>query len=202
MHYVDADPDWSVWVDAPGPDLPDEAPVDVRAWATRTAEAVLADAGDAPDAELRERLVRLLELTGSPGYPAGDEWVAKWLHLPSPDAVPLPLVLELHVAEDGDDEAGTLRRLVGADGGARTVEPPVVEEVSTPLGPGLRALAYGQSGAGVDERLTALLSYAWATRLDDVDVYVRLWAAGDPTVVAAAGLDVDALAATLEVRQA
>ncbi|GAB3691575.1 hypothetical protein GCM10028814_32850 [Angustibacter aerolatus] len=203
MQFVDADPDWAVWLPAPLPAELDDEPVDERTWAEQTAAVVLSDAG-LPDAapDDRERLTRLLALAGARGFPA-QGWLQKWLHLPAWDDVPLPVMLTLLGPDDvgGDDERAVLELLVGA-GHPAVVEAPVVEPVRGGLGDGVRAISYGESVGEDGAVLTAMLSYAWRVELDGEPVYVRLWTSFDPGRVIAAADDVEALATSLTVRSA
>jgi hypothetical protein len=200
--------DPSAWHPAPGPDgvVPGGArtPVSHHDWAEQLAARVWESAGVVPETSDLMRLVGLLEVVGDPQFPDDDRlpdedagWSRKWVHLPYPGELPLPLLLAYGPAHG--DRAATLRRLVCADD-PQAVEPPVVEEVATPAGPAVRGMAYlSEAGRGRRGDLLAALSYAWRLRVREQDVDVRLWTAFDTGRVESAARDIDAAAQALRV---
>jgi hypothetical protein len=198
LEFVDVDID--VWLRAPSPwHLQPDGPSDEE-WATRLTDAVWTGADPAPEAADRERTRRLLLAAGSREYPGpASGWAWKYLHLPAPVDEPVPALVAFLPPDAPREEA--LRSLVRADD-PTCVEPPMVEEVETPIGTALRALAYHVTAdADGEESLLATLSYAWRAEDPAGDpsaaLDVRLWTGYTPDRVIAMADDVEQLARSL-----
>ena len=200
VDFVGVDTD--VWLRAPSPwHLQPDGPGDEE-WADLVTDAVWTGADPPPSAGERERTRRLLLLAGRRDDPAPESgWAVKFLHLPQPDDLPVPALVAFLPPEGSREDS--LRLLVRADDPS-CVEPPVVEEVTTPLGTALRAVAYHVTAdEDGSESLLATLSYAWRSE-DPADgsgdagtIDVRLWAGYTPDRVIAMAEDVERLARSL-----
>lgn len=179
------DPECWMWV-------PDEFPVgeldDVRDWAAMMAQACWNDSDLVPRendvAELTDVLVACAEK-----YPTLYPSYRLYLHLRDPRDVPLALFTgAMDIEGDRDTE---LRALTWADD-ENVVEPPIVEEFSTPhLGTGLRVLRYAKDPE--DDSIIAGLRYAWRVEEEGVDVLL-FTACPDLGRLLKAVDDIDALA--------
>lgn len=207
---LDPEPDLSVWVPCLQPSDIDSGEMPLAEWVETMATSFWAGDDDSPDPVDLERIRRLLAHLGDQEYPSWDPWwQVKWLHCPSPGDIPLAVCLSDIPAQDGGSEE-ELRSWLRV-GDPAVVEEPIVQEIVTPLGRGLRALAYHRvpvpvegEGDGVVDELWATLSYVW--RSEDHDVtpepavsIIRLSTAWEIGRVIQAEDDIEALAQTLRV---
>ena len=119
-------------------------------------------------------------LVGSQDFPSIDSmWMDKWIHYPDRDDMPLPVMISDHDVEDdgSDDELQAYLRV----GDPLVIEEPIVEEVHTALGRGLRAMAYSQFEEQCKVVINATLAYVWRVETEDDLSITRLWAMDDPT---------------------
>jgi len=197
MHLDFVDVDRNVWLLAPpsrrvAPDGPG-----VEEWAARWAWRVWSGAPGGPAD--RDRTRQLLLNVASRDYPPERTgWCLKYVHLPAPEAEPVPAMVSFLPPEGPTGH--TLRALV-RDGDPACVGPVTIAQITTPAGPALRGLSHqavpdphGRTGR------YATLAYAWRTRhprhrtraLD-----VLLWASWTPERILATAEDLDALARCL-----
>jgi hypothetical protein len=197
-HYL-VDPDYSIWVPALRPALFEGGDLDLEHWAAKIAASSWAE-GICPDPQDLERIRRLLMLTGSQDFPSLDSmWMDKWIHYPDRDDVPLPVMISDHDVQDNgsDDELRAFLRV----GDPLVIEEPIVEEVHTALGRGLRALAYGELEVQGKVVINATLAYVWRVETEDDLSITRLWAMDNPTRILKAANDIHDLAMTLRLRE-
>ncbi|HZX99794.1 MAG TPA: hypothetical protein VFE92_09930 [Dermatophilaceae bacterium] len=113
--------------------------------------------------------------------------------------MPLPVMISDHDVEDdgSDDELRAYLRV----GDPLVIEEPIVEEVHTALGRGLRAMAYSQFEEQGKVVINATLAYVWRVETEDDLSITRLWAMDDPTRILKAADDIHNLAVTLRLRE-
>lgn len=190
------DVDWTVWVPAPPPPWVAEHPQPDEVWAAEYAQRVIDRAGRRPRGGELETVRQQLLLTGRRTHPGPETaWVWKALHVPVPLVDAVPAVVAVLPAQ-GDAEAD-LRAMARVDD-PTLVEPAVVDDVLTPLGPGLRSLAYVSAPTrdGGSE-LVATLTFAWRVDGAEGPRNVRLWFSWTPSRVVASAGDVERLALCL-----
>jgi hypothetical protein len=190
------DPDYRIWAPALRPVELEVLDVTLEAWAADVAGACWPE-GE-PDPDDYERVRRLLMILGDQDYPRCVPWQDKWIHFPDRDDIPLPVMLSDNDVEDdgSDDELRAYLRV----GDPLVIEEPIVEEVHTPLGRGLRGLAYSQIHEQGKVTIVATLAYVWRVEWPDDDVsIVRLYTMEDPTRILKATDDIHALAMTLRI---
>jgi hypothetical protein len=192
------DPDFHIWVPALRPIDLEGRDLTLEEWAAKVAGSSWAE-GVEPDPEAYERIRRLLMLVGNQDYPSSVPWEDKWIHYPDRDDMPLPVMIsDNDVEDDGSDEELNAYLRVGDP---LLIEDPIVEEVQTAMGRGLRALAYSPLHEQGQVNICATLSYAWRVEWPDNAVsIVRLYAMDDPTGILRAADDIHALAMTLRLR--
>jgi hypothetical protein len=167
---AEVDFDHGVWIELPFVWGEDTWP-DHRDWARELAEASWQDSGLTPGEFDVDNLALTLAMFAEKLPPGELPAHHVYLHLPDPGMMPLQVGLGVWDAE-GEREAA-LRHLAGADD-PDAVEPPIVEEFSTPhLGSGLRILRYCPLDPGTGA-LYAALDYAW--RVEEHATDVRLFA--------------------------
>jgi hypothetical protein len=196
-HYV-VDPDYNIWVPALRPAEFEAGDLDLEHWAAKIAASSWAE-GITPDPDDYERIRRLLMLAGSQDYPSIDSmWMDKWIHYPDRDDTPLPVMISDFDVEDNgsDDELRAHLRV----GDPLVLEDPIVEEVHTSLGRGLRALAYSQYEEQGKVVINATLAYVWRVETEDDLSVTQLWAIDAPARILKAVDDIQALAMTLRLR--
>jgi hypothetical protein len=189
------DPDYSIWAPGLRPVELEELDLTLEAWAAKVAGASW-PAGEEPDSEDYESVRRLLMLVGNQDYPSSVPWQDKWIHFPDRDDIPLPVMISDNNVEDNgsDDELRAYLRV----GDPLVIEEPIVEEVHTALGRGLRGLAYSQIHEEGKVSIIATLAYVWRVEWPDGDVsIVRLYTMEDPTRILKARDDIHDLAMTL-----
>jgi hypothetical protein len=191
------DPDFTIWAPALHPVLLEGRDLSLEQWATTIASSFWAE-GSTPDPDDFERVRRLLMLVGSQDYPSSVPWQDKWIHFPDRDDMPLAVLISDNGAQDNgsDDELRAYLRV----GDPVLIEEPIVEEVHTALGRGLRALAYSPLHEQGKVNICATLSYAWRLETEDDLSIVRLYTTNDPTRILKAADDIQALAMTLRLR--
>jgi hypothetical protein len=197
-NYV-VDPDYNIWVPALRPAEFEGGDLDLEQWAVKIAASSWAK-GITPDPDDYERIRRLLMLVGSQDFPSIDSmWMDKWIHYPDRDDMPLPVMISDHDVEDdgSDDELRAYLRV----GDPLVIEEPIVEEVHTALGRGLRAMAYSQFEEQGKVVINATLAYVWRVETEDDLSITRLWAMDDPTRILKAADDIHNLAVTLRLRE-
>jgi len=192
------DPDFNIWAPALHPVLLEGRDLTLEQWATTIAASSWAE-GITPDPDEFERVRRLLMLVGSQDFPSTVPWQDKWIHCPDRDDMPLAVMIsDNSVQDDGsDDELRAYLRV----GDPLLIEEPIVEEVHTALGRGLRGLAYSPLHEQGKVNICATLSYAWRLETEDDLSIVRLYTMDDPTRVLKAADDIQALAMTLRLRE-
>jgi hypothetical protein len=181
------------------PALFEAGDLDLEHWAVKIAASSWPE-GIHPDPEDFERIRRLLMLAGSQDYPSPDSmWMDKWIHYPDRDDVPLPVMISDYDVEDNgsDDELRAFLRV----GDPLVIEEPIVEEVRTAPGRGLRALAYSELGGQGKVIISATLAYVWRVETEDDLSITRLWAMDNPTRILKAADDLHNLAMTLRLRE-
>lgn len=194
-----AEPDFFIWAPALPPADLSGFGLSLEEWATRVTGASW-DEGVVPDPDDYDRIHRLLMLVGAQDYPSSVPWERKWIHYPDRTDMPLPVMLsDNDVHDDGSDDE--LREYLRV-GDPLLLEEPIVEEVHTPMGRALRALAYSPLHEGDKVNICATYAYAWRVEWPDGDVsIVRLYTMEDPTRVLKAVDDIHALAMTLRIRE-
>lgn len=191
------DPDFHIWVPALHPVALEGRDLNLEQWALMIAASSWPE-GVTPDPDDLERIRRLLMLVGDQNFPDTVPWQDKWIHYPDRDDMPLAVMISDNSVQDNgsDDELRAYLRV----GDPLLIEEPIVEEVHTAMGRGLRGLAYSP----MDERgkvvICATLSYAWRLETEDDLSIVRLYTMEDPTRVLKAADDIHALAMTLRLR--
>ncbi len=193
------DPDFNIWLPALRPVEFEGGDLDLDAWATKLAGAYF-DASVTPDPDDFERIYRQLWAVGNQDFPAFDPmWVDKWIHFPDCNDVPLPVMISDYDVEDNgsDDELRAYLRV----GDPLVLEEPIVEEVHTAMGRGLRAMAYSPLHEQGQVNICATLAYVWRVETEDDLSIVRLWAMYDPTRILKAADDIHNLAMTLRLRE-
>jgi len=195
-HFV-VDPDFNIWVPALRPAMFEGGELDLEAWAAKIVASSWAD-GITPDPDDLERIRRLLMLVGSQDFPSSVPWGDKWIHYPDRDDMPLAVMISDNDVQDNgsDDELRAYLRV----GDPLLIEEPIVEEVHTAMGRGLRGLAYSPLHEQGKVNICATLSYAWRLETEDDLSIVRLYTMDDPTRVLKAADDIHALAMTLRLR--
>jgi hypothetical protein len=191
------DPDFNIWVPALHPVLLEGRDLTLEQWATKIAASSWAE-GVTPDPDDLERIRRLLMLVGSQDFPSTVPWQDKWIHYPDRDDMPLAVMISDNSVQDNgsDDELRAYLRV----GDPLLIEEPIVEEVHTAMGRGLRALAYSPLHEEGQVNICATLSYAWRLETEDDLSIVRLYTMDDPTRILKAADDIHALAMTLRLR--
>jgi hypothetical protein len=125
-------------------------------------------------------------------------WMDKWIHYPDRDDTPLPVMIsDFDVEDDGSDDELRAHLRVGDP---LVIEDPIVEEVHTALGRGLRALAYSQYEEQGKVVINATLAYVWRVKTEDDLSITQLWAIEAPARILRAVDDIQALAMTLRLR--
>lgn len=192
------DPDFNVWVPALHPVDFEGRDLDLETWATKIAASSWAE-GVQPDPEAYERIRRLLMIVGSQDFPSFDPWQDKWIHYPDRDDMPLPVMISDYDVQDNgsDDELRAYLRV----GDPLVIEEPIVEEVHTAMGRGLRGLAYSPLHEEGKVNICATLAYVWRVETEDDLSITRLWAMDDPTRILKAADDIHNLAMTLRLRE-
>lgn len=192
----DVDPDFSIWLPALRPVELEGGDLNLEQWATKCAD-YYTPKGD-PKPPYYDRIHKQLMIFGSQDFPSWDPmWQDKWIHFPHLADVPLPVMLSDYDAEDnGSDEE--LRRYLGV-GNADLIEEPIVEEIHTPLGRGLRAMAYTPLKEEGKLNIIATLAYIWRVEAEGDLSITRLWATYDPTRILKAADDIHNLAMTLRI---
>jgi hypothetical protein len=190
------DPDYSIWVPALRPAALEWRDLSLEQWAARIAPTSWPE-GDEPDPGDLERVRRLLMLVGSQTFPSSVPWLDKWIHFPDRDDMPLAVMIGASEPEDdgSDDELRAYLRV----GDPLLIEEPIVEEVHTAMGRGLRGLAYSPLHEQGKVNICATLSYAWRVETLDGPMIVQLFTMQDPTRILKAADDIQALAMTLRV---
>lgn len=193
-----ADPDYSIWLPALRPVGVEGGDLDLEQWATKTANYFIPE-GETAKPVYYERIHKQLMIFGSQDFPSWDPmWQDKWIHFPDCADVPLPLMLsDYDVNDNGSEEE--LRQYLRV-GDPLLIEEPIVEEVHTALGRGLRATAYSSSDEEGRGDVFATLAYVWRVETDDDLSIARLWAMYDPTRILKAADDIHNLAMTLRLR--
>ena len=195
----DVDPDFNIWVPALHPVELESRDLTLEQWAAKIAASFWAE-GMNVDPDDYERIRRLLMLVGSQNYPSSVPWQDKWIHYPDRDDMPLAVMISDNDVEDdgSDDELRAYLRV----GDPLVIEEPIVEEVHTALGRGLRGLAYSPLHEEGKVNICATLAYVWRVEWPDGDLsIVRLYTMEDPTRVLKAADDIHALAMTLRIRR-
>jgi hypothetical protein len=193
------DPDFSIWFPALQPADLEEGDLDLEAWAARGAGYYFAD-GIEPHPQDYERIRRQLMVVGNQDYPSSVPWQDKWIHYPDSDDMPLPVMISDNDAQDNgsDDELRAYLRV----GDPLVIEEPIVEEVHSALGRGLRGLAYSPLHEQGKVNIAATLAYVWPVKWPDGDLsIVRLYTMYDPTRILKAADDIHNLAMTLRIRE-
>jgi hypothetical protein len=192
-----ADPDFNIWAPALRPVELEDLDLTLEAWAAKIAGSFWPD-GEEPDPDDYERVRRLLMIVGKQDYPSSVPWQDKWIHFPDHDDIPLPVMISVNdVEHDGSDDE--LREYLRV-GDPLVIEEPIVEEVHTALGRGLRGLAYSKIHEQGKVSIIATLAYVWRVEWPDGDAsIVRLYAMEDPTRFVKATDDIHALAMTLRI---
>jgi hypothetical protein len=192
------DPDFTIWLPALRPVELEGGDLDLEAWADQTAGYYFAE-GVPRNLDDFERIRRQLIIVGNQDFPSFDPWQDKWIHYPDSDDMPLPVMIsDYDVEEDGSDDE--LRTYLGV-GNSLVLEAPIVEEVHTAMGRGLRALAYTPLHEQGKVNICATLAYVWRVETDDDLSITRLWAMYDPTRILKAADDIHAFAMTLRLRE-
>jgi hypothetical protein len=192
------DTDYSIWAPALRPVELEDRGLTLEAWAAKIAGSFWPE-GEEPDPDNYEYVQGLLMIVGRQDYPSSLPWQDKWIHYPDRDDIPLPVMISDNDAEDdgSDDELRAYLRV----GDPLVIEEPIVEEVHTALGRGLRGLAYTplhEEGGKIG--ICATLAYVWRVEWPDDHVsIVRLYAMEDPTRILKATDDIHALAMTLRI---
>lgn len=195
----DVDPDFNIWVPALHPVELESRDLNLEQWAAKIAASFWGE-GMKVDPDDYERIRRLLMLVGSQNYPSSVPWQDKWIHYPDRDDMPLAVMISDNDVEDdgSDDELRAYLRV----GDPLVIEEPIVEEVHTALGRGLRGLAYSPLHEEGKVNICATLAYVWRVEWPDGDLsIVRLYTMEDPTRVLKAADDIHALAMTLRIRR-
>ena len=194
------DPDFSIWLPALRPADLEGGDLDLEAWSAKMAGYFVTD-GDAPNSEYYQRTRAKLTIAGTQDFPAFDPyWQDKWIHFPDSADTALPVMISDYDADDNgsDDELRYYLRV----GDPLVIEEPIVEEIHTPLGRGLRAMAYTPLHEQGQVNICATLAYVWRVQWPDGDLsIVRLWAMYDPTRILKAADDIHNLAMTLRLRE-
>jgi hypothetical protein len=190
------DPDYRIWAPALRPVGLERGDLDLEQWAAKIALTCFPE-GEEPDPNEYERVRRLLMLVGSQSFPSSVPWNDKWIHFPDRDDMPLAVMISANEPEDNgsDDELRAYLRV----GDPLLIEEPIVEEVHTALGRGLRGLAYSPLREQGEVNICATLSYAWRVETLNGPVIVRLYTMQDPTRILKATADVHALAMTVRI---
>ena len=191
------DPDFGIWFPALRPVDLEPLDLTLEAWAERFAGPSWPE-GEVPDPNEYERVRRLLMIVGNQNYPSSVPWQDKWIHFPDRHDIPLPVMISDNDAWDNgsDDELRSHLRV----GDPLVIEEPIVEEVYTALGRGLRGLAYSPLHEEGKVNICATLAYVWRVQWPDDDVsIVRLYTMEDPTRILKANADIHALAMTLRI---
>ncbi|MDQ1482390.1 MAG: hypothetical protein QOF35_466 [Actinomycetota bacterium] len=193
------DPDFNIWLPALHPTQLEGRDLTLEQWADKMAGSSWAK-DVTPDPVDYERVRRLLMLVGSQDFPGSVPWQDKWIHFPDRDDMPLAVMIsDNDVQDDGSDDE--LRAYLRVDD-PLLIEAPIVEEVHTAMGRGLRALAYSPMHEEGKVNICATLAYVWRVEWPDGDIsIVRLFTMEDPTRVLKATDDIHALAMTLRLRQ-
>ena len=191
------DPDFSIWVPALHPVELEGRDLTLKQWAAKIAASSWAE-DITPDPDDLERIHRLLMLVGNQDYPSSVPWQDKWIHYPDRDDMPLAVMISDNDVQDNgsDDELREYLRV----GDPLLIEEPIVEEVHTAMGRGLRAMAYSPLHEQGKVNICATLSYAWRLETEDDLSIVRLYTMEDPTRILKATDDIHALAMTLRLR--
>jgi hypothetical protein len=161
-YYLESeDHDPSVWVGVPlnwpMPDFEKEFP-DIPAWAGAAANAIWNDSPFTPRPGERDELAGVLGYAAE-NFPKAYPGFEVLLHLPGPREDPIPVYIG-DVDVDDDPEA-ELRYWTGTDD-PHAVEPPVVEEFTTPhLGTGKRVLRYTTDQNDPSRSIIVALRYGW-----------------------------------------
>jgi hypothetical protein len=193
------DPDFKIWFPALRPVELEGGDLDLESWATKLAGAFFVE-GIAPNPDDFERIRRQLMIAGNQDFPAFDPmWQDKWIHYPDSGDVPLPVMISDYDVRDNGSE-DELRSYLGV-GDPAVMEQPIVEEIHTALGRGLRGLAYSPLHEDGKVNICATLAYVWRVETEDDLSIVRLWAMYDPTRILKASDDIHDLAMTLQIRE-
>lgn len=192
----DVDPDYNVWFPALRPVEFEAGDLDLQAWASKLAYVFFAE-GVEPDPADYQRIRRQLLIAGNQDYPSTDPWLDKWIHYPDSADTALPVMIsDYDVQDNGSDDE--LREFLGV-GHRLVLEEPIVEEVHTAFGRGLRAMAYSPLHEEGKVNICATLAYVWRVQTEDDLSITRLWAMCDPTRILKAADDIHNLAMTLRL---
>lgn len=179
-----------VWVPCP-PFFPDSE--DCRSWAEESAALWWRSAKSPYGREEVDHLADVFAAIHHDLYAAGHCHQAL-IHLPQPWMVPLPAQIGVWAMEGDRDQA---LRTLAHTGDPEAIEPPIVDEFSTPrLGTGLKALHYRRGPDG--EQVHGYLNYAWRSEQYETDLRLFIFC-DDLSRLQRAMPDIDDLARAIEV---